>query len=79
MVGLGGVGSFAECKRAGVGSMTIVDEVHLLILPNIEQTITSIAFIRWISSKVHVVGDRLMDINPELKLIRVQFLRQNEL
>lgn len=72
VVGLGGVGSFAAefLARAGVGTMTIVDGDTVDItnvnrqLPALHSTVGM--------AKVHVVGDRLMDINPELKLTRIQ-------
>jgi tRNA threonylcarbamoyladenosine dehydratase len=71
VVGLGGVGSFAAefLARAGVGNMTIVDGDVVDItninrqLPALHSTVGQL--------KVEVVGDRLMDINPELNLIRV--------
>ena len=72
VVGLGGVGSFAAefLARAGVGKMTIVDGDVVDItninrqLPALHSTIGQ--------PKVTIVGDRLMDINPELQLTRVQ-------
>lgn len=72
VVGLGGVGSFAAefLARAGVGQMTIVDGDVVDItnvnrqLPALHSTVGK--------PKVHVVGDRLMDINPELNLIRIE-------
>lgn len=72
VVGMGGVGSFAAefIARAGVGAMTIVDGDVVDItninrqLPALHSTIGQ--------PKVKIVGDRLMDINPELKLTRVQ-------
>lgn len=72
VVGLGGVGSFAAefLARAGVGNMTIVDGDTVDItninrqLPALHSTIDK--------PKVHVVGDRLLDINPELNLIRIE-------
>lgn len=72
IVGLGGVGSFAAefIARAGVGSMTIVDGDTVDItninrqLPALHSTVGK--------TKVDIVGDRLQDINPELKLIRIQ-------
>ena len=72
VVGLGGVGSFAAefLVRAGVGRMTIVDGDSVDItninrqLPALHSTVGH--------PKVTVVGDRLMDINPELKLTRVK-------
>lgn len=72
VVGLGGVGSFAAefLVRAGVGTMTIVDGDTVDItninrqLPALHSTIGK--------PKVNVVGDRLMDINPELNLTRLE-------
>ena len=71
VVGLGGVGSFAAefIARAGVGKMTIVDGDTVDItninrqLPALHSTVGM--------NKVDVVGDRLMDINPELELTRI--------
>lgn len=72
IVGLGGVGSFAAefIVRAGVGNITIVDGDTVDItnvnrqLPALHSTVGQ--------PKVDIVGDRLMDINPELNLTRVQ-------
>ena len=72
VVGLGGVGSFAAefLARAGVGKMTIVDGDVVDItninrqLPALHSTVGML--------KVNVVGDRLLDINPELELVRVE-------
>ena len=71
VVGLGGVGSFAAefIARAGVGKMTIVDGDTVDItninrqLPALHSTVGQ--------NKVDLVGDRLMDINPELQLTRI--------
>ncbi|HEX7869296.1 MAG TPA: tRNA threonylcarbamoyladenosine dehydratase, partial [Chryseobacterium sp.] len=71
VVGLGGVGSFAAefLARAGVGKMTIVDGDTVDItninrqLPALHSTIGK--------HKVDVVADRLMDINPNLELLKV--------
>lgn len=71
VVGLGGVGSFAAefLARAGVGKMTIVDGDTVDItninrqLPALHSTIGEL--------KAEVVGNRLMDINPELKLTKI--------
>jgi len=80
VVGLGGVGSFAAefLARAGVGTMTIVDGDVVDItninrqLPALHSTVGQL--------KVTVVGDRLMDINPELKLLELRnFYRRNAL
>lgn len=72
VVGLGGVGSFAAefLARAGVGNMTIVDGDTVDItninrqLPALHSTVGQ--------PKVKIVGDRLMDINPELNLTRIE-------
>lgn len=72
IVGLGGVGSFAAefIARAGVGNMTIVDGDTVDItninrqLPAMHSTIGK--------PKVELMGERLMDINPELNLIKIQ-------
>ncbi len=72
IVGMGGVGSFAAefIARAGVGKMTIVDGDTVDItninrqLPALHSTVGE--------PKVKIVGDRLMDINPELQLTRIQ-------
>ena len=72
VVGLGGVGSFAAefLARAGVGTMTIIDGDTVDItninrqLPALHSTVGM--------PKVQVVGDRLLDINPEIHLIRIQ-------
>ncbi|PIF44001.1 tRNA A37 threonylcarbamoyladenosine dehydratase [Chryseobacterium sp. 52] len=71
VIGLGGVGSFAAefLARAGVGSMTIVDGDTVDItninrqLPALHSTIGK--------HKVEVVAERLLDINPELRLIKI--------
>lgn len=72
IVGMGGVGSFAAefIARAGVGNITIVDGDTVDItnvnrqLPALHSTVGK--------PKVEIVGDRLMDINPELNLTRIQ-------
>lgn len=72
IVGLGGVGSFAAefITRAGVGNITIVDGDTVDItninrqLPALHSTVNL--------PKVDVVGNRLMDINPELNLVKIQ-------
>jgi tRNA threonylcarbamoyladenosine dehydratase len=72
VVGLGGVGSFAAefLVRAGVGKMTIIDGDTVDItninrqLPALHSTVGM--------PKVNVVGDRLIDINPELNLTKIE-------
>lgn len=72
VVGLGGVGSFAAefLARAGVGTMTIVDG-DVVDITNVNRQLPALHSTVGLL-KVDVVGDRLMDINPELKLTRVQ-------
>jgi tRNA threonylcarbamoyladenosine dehydratase len=72
VVGLGGVGSFAAefLARAGVGSLTIVDG-DVVDITNVNRQLPALHSTEGMP-KVHVVGDRLMDINPELNLERVQ-------
>lgn len=68
IIGLGGVGSFAAefLVRAGIGNLTIVDGDTIDItninrqLPALHSTIKKL--------KVDVVAERLLDINPLLKL-----------
>ncbi len=72
VVGLGGVGAYAaeSLCRAGVGELTIVDGDIINSsnknrqLPALESTIGK--------SKAEVVGSRLLDINPKLKLNIIQ-------
>lgn len=67
-VGLGGVGAYSaeQLCRAGVGELTIVDADTVSVsninrqLPALHSTVGS--------SKVQVMAERLLDINPELKL-----------
>ena len=79
IVGLGGVGSFAAefIARAGVGSMTIVDGDDVDItninrqLPALHSTVGKM--------KADIVAERLLDINPDLKLTVIKkFLSPEE-
>lgn len=72
VVGLGGVGSFAAefLARAGVGNMTIVDG-DVVDITNINRQLPALHSTVG-QPKIKIVSDRLMDINPELKLTRVQ-------
>jgi tRNA A37 threonylcarbamoyladenosine dehydratase len=71
VVGLGGVGSFAAefLARAGVGHMTIVDGDTVDItnvnrqLPALHSTVGK--------HKVKIVAERLLDINPDLQLTKI--------
>ena len=72
VVGLGGVGSFAAefLARAGVGTMTIVDG-DVVDITNVNRQLPALHSTVGMP-KVQVVGDRLMDINPELNLTRLE-------
>jgi tRNA A37 threonylcarbamoyladenosine dehydratase len=72
VVGLGGVGSFAAefLARAGVGTMTIVDG-DVVDITNINRQLPALHSTVG-QPKITIVGDRLMDINPELNLTRIQ-------
>lgn len=68
VVGLGGVGSFAAefLARAGIGKMTIVDGDAVDLsninrqLPALHSTVGKL--------KTEIMSDRLLDINPDLEL-----------
>src|SRR5674536_370598 len=72
VVGLGGVGAYAAemICRAGVGAMTIVDgdKIHPTNrnrqLPALKSTEGM--------AKAEVMGHRILDINPDIKLIVIQ-------
>lgn len=72
VVGLGGVGSFAAefVARAGVGSMTIVDG-DVVDITNINRQLPALHSTVG-QPKVDIMGNRLMDINPELKLTKIK-------
>ena len=72
VVGLGGVGSFAAefLARAGVGNMTIVDG-DIVDITNINRQLPALHSTVGLS-KVELMATRLMDINPELNLTKVQ-------
>jgi tRNA A37 threonylcarbamoyladenosine dehydratase len=72
VVGVGGVGSFAAefLARAGVGNLTIVDG-DVVDITNINRQLPALHSTVGMT-KIDVVGDRLMDINPELNLMKVQ-------
>ena len=71
IVGLGGVGSFAEefLVRSGIGNLTIVDGDTVDItninrqLPALNSTIGK--------NKTDVVAERILDINPEINLKKI--------
>ncbi|MBC7523564.1 MAG: tRNA threonylcarbamoyladenosine dehydratase [Flavobacterium sp.] len=72
VVGVGGVGSFASefLARAGVGNLTIVDG-DVVDITNINRQLPALHSTIGLS-KIDVVGERLLDINPELNLIKIQ-------
>ena len=72
IVGVGGVGSFAAefIARAGVGKITIVDG-DVVDITNINRQLPALHSTVG-QPKVDVVGNRLMDINPELQLTKIK-------
>lgn len=72
VVGLGGVGSFAAefLVRAGIGAMTIIDG-DVVDITNINRQLPALHSTVG-EPKISIVGDRLLDINPNLKLTRIQ-------
>ena len=75
VVGMGGVGSFAAefICRAGVGEMTIVDG-DVVDPSNRNRQLPALSSTHG-QSKATVMGERLLDINPNLKLhIRHEFI-----
>ena len=72
IVGVGGVGSFAAefIARAGVGKMTIIDG-DVVDITNINRQLPALHSTVGLP-KIDVVGDRLLDINPELQLTKVK-------
>ena len=72
IVGVGGVGSFAAefIARAGIGNITIVDG-DIVDITNINRQLPALHSTVGLS-KIDVVGNRLLDINPELHLNKIQ-------
>ena len=76
VVGVGGVGGFAAefLCRSGIGEMTIVD-ADTVSETNKNRQIAALTSTLG-KPKVDVIGDRLIDINPDLKLHKInEFLR----
>ena len=71
IVGVGGVGSFAAefIARAGIGKMTIVDG-DVIDITNINRQLPALHSTIGLN-KIDVVGKRLLDINPELELTKI--------
>jgi len=78
VVGLGGVGSYAAeaICRAGVGSMTIVDN-DTVMPSNRNRQLPALKSTEGVS-KVAVMSDRLMDINPYLDLKTIEVYLKDE-
>jgi tRNA threonylcarbamoyladenosine dehydratase len=72
VVGLGGVGAFAAemICRSGVGSMTIVDGDHINST-NRNRQLPALKSTEGLA-KATVMGQRLLDINPDIKLTVIQ-------
>jgi tRNA threonylcarbamoyladenosine dehydratase len=72
VVGLGGVGAYAAemICRAGVGIMTIVDG-DLVHSTNLNRQLGALRSTLG-KPKAEVMGERLLDINPDLKLTVIQ-------
>ena len=68
VIGMGGVGSFAAefIARSGIGEMTIVDG-DIVDPSNRNRQLPALATNHG-QSKADIMGERLMQINPELKL-----------
>ena len=71
VVGLGGVGSFAAefLARAGIGKMIIADG-DVVDITNINRQLPALHSTVG-QHKVELVGNRLMDINPNLELTKI--------
>lgn len=80
VIGLGGVGSFAAefLARAGVGKMTIVDG-DIVDITNINRQLPALHSTIG-QPKVELVGNRLLDINPNLELNKInEFLNPDRM
>ena len=71
VVGLGGVGSFAAefLARAGVGNMTIFDG-DIVDITNINRQLPALHSTIG-KHKVEIVAERILDINPEINLVKM--------
>jgi tRNA A37 threonylcarbamoyladenosine dehydratase len=80
VVGLGGVGAYAAemLCRAGVGCMSIVDG-DVVNESNINRQLVALRSARG-RKKTDVLGDRLLDINPDLQLTKIsEFIRDERM
>lgn len=71
IVGMGGVGSFAAefIARSGVGNLTIVDG-DIIDITNINRQLPALHSTVG-DDKVELMARRILDINPELNLTRI--------
>lgn len=71
VVGLGGVGSFAAefLARAGVGNITIIDG-DIVDITNINRQLPALHSTVG-KDKVEIVAERILDINPEINLVKM--------
>jgi len=73
IVGLGGVGGYAaeQLCRAGIGKMTIVDGDIVDITNKNRQLLALNSTVG--KAKVHILKERLLDINPELEIRTIDY------
>ena len=78
VVGLGGVGAYAAemLCRAGIGKMTIVDGDKVKETNINRQLVALKSTVE--KMKTDVLGDRLLDINPELELTKIDEFIKDE-
>ncbi|MFI3267950.1 MAG: tRNA threonylcarbamoyladenosine dehydratase [Rikenellaceae bacterium] len=78
IVGVGGVGAYAAemIARAGVGRMTIID-ADVVSLTNCNRQLVALHSTVG-QEKVEILGARLIDINPELKLTKIKEFIEGE-
>ncbi|MFI3262203.1 MAG: tRNA threonylcarbamoyladenosine dehydratase [Rikenellaceae bacterium] len=78
VVGVGGVGAYAAemIVRAGVGKITIID-ADVVSLTNCNRQLVALHSTVGLE-KVDVLGERLIDINPELKLTKIKEFIEGE-
>jgi len=80
VVGLGGVGSYSAetLARAGIGELTIVDN-DVVKSSNINRQLLALKSTEG-KLKVEVMRDRLLDINPDIKINAIsKFLKGNDI
>lgn len=79
IAGLGGVGGYAAeaIGRAGVGEMTIIDS-DIVTLTNLNRQLLATRSAER-KEKIKLMAERLMDINPDLKLHALKIYLKNEI